>query len=150
MVKLERLDLVNCFAEEQVDEEQHEEQQFNDESISQLGDGIKELTLCNLDSVSPMAIGLKLSNLKDLTISGCGLFENCGEVCRLCRALEELVIREVEVEEGGEGFGDGFFRASFFGLGEKEDEKEEEEEEEEEEEKEEEEKSQKSQRPSLN
>jgi len=81
-----------------------------------------ELNLMGLD-VTPGGVA-RLANVLDLGVANCTNFDNPEEVCRLCRAVPELVIRTIK----GDVFDEGIFRGAFYDCVEKEEKEEEQEE----------------------
>jgi len=82
---------------------------------------LNELIIMGFDDISPSGVGAKLTKLRELHVGSCQGFTDPAEVCRLCRANESLVIKNVKLGVVASG---SFDCAMFDCEGEKEDEEE--------------------------
>ena len=84
---------------------------IGDEAIECFDDSndLRELMICGID-VTPAVIARKLPHLIDLSVADCAAFLSPSEVCKLCRANENVVISEGDRRACSLGaFGQTFF-----------------------------------------
>ena len=90
--------------------EEGDEPGISDNDLDGL-DGIRDLILVGIKGVTPDGIRMHMSQVTDVGVSGCDGWSNPQQVCRLCRANEDVVIRVVQ---GANLLSNGTFQAAFW------------------------------------